>query len=172
MEKVINYHHLCLLALIVACVPTASNYSSATYKEDLSIYRRGQQVNLTKLEADSTVNNVTTSSVSTAVPQQHITTEINALLDSISNRNQEITHVQGYTIQVYNGTSRESAQWSENRVYQLIDEADPKIRYVQPNFKVKVGQYTDRLEVHRVFAELKKEFPNAIIIPERIKISE
>ena len=95
-----------------------------------------------------------------------------SFLDSISDRNQEIRHIQGYTVQVYNGTSREAAQWSENRIYQIMDDAEPKIRYVQPNFKVKVGQFTDRLEAQKVYAKLKKEFPNAIIIPERIKISE
>lgn len=169
MEKIVNFYHLYLFALIAACAPTATNYSSTTYKEDLTIYRTGEQAKLTRSVADSIASSPTASTV---IPSQHITTKINAFLDSISNRNQEITHIQGYTVQIYNGTSREAAQVAEDRVYQIMDNVDPKIRYVQPNFKVKVGQFTDRLEAQKVYARLKKEFPNAIIIPERIKISE
>ena len=160
--------------LFMDCSPKTGQYSSAGYQEDLSIFRDEYRVDQAQfVNANPVFESIEyVEETEKVLPENDITSQLNALLDSMTVRDQEIRYLQGYTIQVYNGTSREEAQWSEKRIYQIYDDAEPVIKYVQPNFKVKVGQYTDRLEAQKVYMELKKEFPNAIIIPDKIAISQ
>lgn len=44
------------------------------------------------------------------------------------------------------------------------------IQFVQPKFRVIVGKYYNRLEAHRDLFRLRKSFPDAIIIPEKVPI--
>ena len=49
-------------------------------------------------------------------------------------------------------------------------DLEPELVYNQPNYKVKVGKFLTRLEAQPLFTQLKKEFDNAIVAPERIYI--
>ena len=75
-------------------------------------------------------------------------------------------------MQVYSGPSRESASKARIDVFKVLMGFEPEVRYVQPNFKVKVGKFTDRLEAQWVYGQLKPEFPQAIIIPQRIRLTD
>ena len=70
------------------------------------------------------------------------------------------------------GTSSEEAKISKGKVYSILSDEKPVLKYEEPSFKVKVGKFYSRLEAQKTFAQLKRKFPNAIIIPERIQLSE
>ena len=61
------------------------------------------------------------------------------------------------------------------RLKKKITEIDSLIYkntvFTQPNYRVKIGQYIDRFQVSEEYQKFKKLFPNAIIIPEKIKIN-
>ncbi len=67
-----------------------------------------------------------------------------------------------YTIQIFSG-EREDAELakkeydSKNYKYKAI------IEYETPNYKVWVGQYRTKLHADKTFAELKKDYPSALI---------
>ena len=46
-----------------------------------------------------------------------------------------------------------------------------KIIFTQPNYRVKVGNYLDRFKVNKDIKVFKKDFPNAIVTPEKIEIN-
>jgi len=73
-------------------------------------------------------------------------------------------------VQIYTGTSREEATKARNRSYARFPDVTPHFDYTQPNFRVRVGDFLDRLEAQRVYAGLLAEFPNALIVPDRIEI--
>gem|GEM_PF-4059268 len=50
-------------------------------------------------------------------------------------------------------------------------ESRPETKYEQPIYKVRVGEFGDRLEAQATYAELLEEFPDAAVIPSRIKIN-
>lgn len=174
MDKIVTFCQMIMVFLILDCSPKIGQYSSTGYQEDISNFRDEYRVDLGQsVNANPDLESIEyVGQTEKVLPENDITPQINALLDSMTVRNQGIRYVQGYTIQVYNGTSREEAKWSEKRIYQIYDGAEPVIKYVQPNFKVKVGQYTDRLEAQQLFMKLKKDFPNAMIIPDKIAIPE
>jgi hypothetical protein len=103
-------------------------------------------------------------------PTGDITAKLNVILDTIAIRNRNIRFAQGYRVQIYTGTNREEATKARNRSYARFPDVTPHFDYTQPNFRVRVGDFLDRLEAQRVYAGLLAEFPNALIVPDRIEI--
>ena len=109
-------------------------------------------------------------SIDVPIENDH-TAQVDTLLEILAAQNQSLGYVQGFTVQVYSGSSRETASKARIDVFRVLIGFEPEIKYVQPNFKVKVGKFTERLEAQWVYAQLKPEFPQAIIIPERIRLT-
>ena len=99
---------------------------------------------------------------------------IKAELDSISKISLEQKKqgklLDGFVILVYSGNDRDAANNIRNQMYQNFSELKPKVSYHQPSFRVKAGQFEDRLEGTRICAEVKKEFSRALLVPERFRI--
>ncbi len=144
------------------------------YSEDLSALRRGDEFKL----ADAETGNRPAGEKSPALPagtvtaSLDVTNRLESLLTESAQRNTEVKTIPGFTIQVYLGTSREAANKAQRQVYMTMPEARPEIRFVQPNYRVVVGRFVDRMEANITFGAVKKEFPNALVIPDRIQINE
>lgn len=170
LKKVILLEFLFLLYLY-SCGNKVVPTDTYQYKEDLSRYRPVYETDTTSVTEYTDENETDISSPETNLPEpEDLTMELDSLLDSIAANNREKGFIQGYTIQVYTGNSREDADEAKELVYELLPHSFPKLQYIQPNFKVKVGKYYSRFEAHKVHSKLKREFPNAIIIPERFYI--
>ena len=73
--------------------------------------------------------------------------------------------IQGYTIQVYAGGSRETAFKMRNLLYMHYPLYCPEVHYKQPNFTVRIGKFLDRLEAYKLYIPIKKLVSQAIIRP-------
>lgn len=145
-------------------VPTTKTSADA-YSEDLSSLRPELVDNFfDTISMDSA--KVTGYSALTG----HIKYELDSVNRIIIEQNKTRRFVDGFTIQVYTGSDRNSANEAVRKVNLINPDLEPKIRYVQPSYKVKVGQYVSRLEAHEIFESLKVEFPLALLIPERIPV--
>lgn len=146
---------------IIGCkanVPT----STISYSEDLSIHR------------PSLVEpNVSEDDTSFIKPEVYVplTGDIGSELDSISiisyQRKLSGITVDGYVFQVYSGSDRTEANEIVSELDELFPDLNAKLSYRQPNFRVKAGRFTDRLEANRIYKEVKKSFPRTLLIPER-----
>lgn len=152
-----------------ACKPSKKSRSKVeldTYEEDLSSYRP-------VYDDAGTVKNPEKSEMEIVVkPTHHINEELDVALDSIADYNASFNYVQGYRLQVFLGKSREQALEIRDQLFQLLPEERPEVLYDQPNYKVKVGKYTERLEAQRAYLKVKEEFPKTIVIPERIRVNK
>ena len=138
--------------------------SSSTYSEDLSVHR--PRVETEKTEAQEQQSMV----VQEIDPNNHQTDEINQKIESITSYNSATPTAPGFTIQVYSGTSREEASQVKSQVYRILPNSRPETKYEQPIYRVRVGDFVDRLEAQDTYAKLQKEFPGAIVIPTRIRL--
>lgn len=166
-----------MLGLYFSCsstgsAPQKSAAYAVDYEEDLSVHRTSHDFKSTK-EAGSDLERP----AGNRSPEQplnvtsDVTPELDQLRAEVAEENKRIETVQGFTIQVYSGTSREKAEQVKRQVYHVIAEAQPEVKYTQPNYKVQVGQFVERLEAQKTYSMLKKEFPSALIIPDRIRIN-
>ncbi|MEQ9230766.1 MAG: hypothetical protein RIF46_08775 [Cyclobacteriaceae bacterium] len=155
---------LVLLGTVIGCKTTQTTKSVqapiSAYKEDLSHLR--PQVK----KIDTTI--VTENSV---IPTGHIKMELDSITNMMIRVNAQPRVEQGFTIQVYNGSSREEATKALGKMRVSFPELESNITYFQPDFRVKSGQFLDRVQAYEKFQQVKKEFREALLIPEKIKVA-
>ena len=77
--------------------------------------------------------------------------------------NQSIATSESYKIQIFYGNGEDSKKRLQE-FKKEYKEIDGTIVYSNPSYKVWVGNYSTRIEVEKVFLQLKKRFPTALII--------
>jgi hypothetical protein len=164
MRNILKKYFILLLG-ISGCA-TSSNTSSSilTYEEDLTVFRPPVIMN------EQVVTAQEPEVIVPEVAEWDITYRLDSLLDSIAVNNQKQKFIQGYTIQVYTGSSRTTANEIRGEVFNILHGTLPKVTYDLPNYKVKVGKFYHRLEAQRDFAAIKKRFRNAILVPQQFTI--
>jgi hypothetical protein len=137
------------------------------HDEDLSVWRA-------KFRPAVAADAVPVDTVSEAHPNGEFRFSVNdrlhPILDSISRLQLSRKFIDGFSIQLYSGTKRELAMEAKKVLATKHPDLTGDLLYQQPNFRVKVGRYFTRLEAYRDFAALRKSFPAAIIIPEKILV--
>ncbi|MGB3617708.1 MAG: SPOR domain-containing protein [Catalinimonas sp.] len=157
---------LCLLA---ACkVPQKSPQPAVyTFKDDLSPYR--PEVTAPDDAPDETT--ITAPPITGGTPPtNHLNEEIDGLIQQVRDRNAGIRQGQGFRIQVYTGTDREAATNAKARVYRLLPEVRVYTTYQQPTFRVQAGDFLDRLEAQKAYAQIKGAFPAALLINDEVNL--
>ena len=102
------------------------------------------------------------------VPVHTVNEKVNDVLDSINRFNVTRKLIDGYTIQIYSGQNREEAMNAKKKMLMEIPGLTGELEYNQPKFRVKVGAYYSRLEAQKDMLTLKRSFPTAILVPEKI----
>ena len=152
-----------LLFLVFICLSYRFQISAQT-TENFETYR--PKFDYLKSNPSST-NTVVKEDIK---PNNDVTADLNEKLDSIASRNKKIKFTQGYRVIVYSGTNKEEVKKIREKVYTIFPDIDIYQIYKQPDYKIKVGDYTNRFEAHQVLNELKKVFPEALIVMEQVNI--
>jgi len=147
----------------------SSSTAGSRYSEDLSGLRPKIESDTIKIPAQKDGNK--NNPAQYTEPKFAVNQSLDTVLDSISRINLSNGFVDGFTIQIYSGIKREEALNSKKQISSALPELDTELQYVQPNFRVRTGKYYDRLAAHKDYLAVKRYFPNAIIIPERIPIN-
>ncbi|WP_020529545.1 SPOR domain-containing protein [Flexithrix dorotheae] len=172
-----KYTYLFFLAglFLIGCKGSQVANTSGPFKDDISLYKVKIESEPSGIAGvDSVEENGQDSGIITnVVPQPK--TSINYQLDQqsilIAQKNlEDLTDhgTKGFRILVYSGGSRDRAEEIEKdlilyeKTYQIFDV---------PNYKVKVGDYFTKLEANGALVQIKKEYPQAIIIPDIIEVN-
>ena len=153
-----------ILILIVGC-KAAPPASTAIYSEDLSVHRP-----VMDYQTESNSDSSETEAEEFIPLTGHIKAELDSIINISVAQNKERKLVNGFFIQIYTGNSRVEANRIRNKVDSYFPDLAPKISYHQPNFRVKAGRFTNKLKAHRIFNEVKSEFPKALLVPTRFVI--
>jgi hypothetical protein len=135
--------------------------------DDLSKYMYKPKRVVTK---ESDVKSKDVSPASAIRFEKHLNLAVNTILDSMAMSNIRYQSASGYRIMVYSGGSSEESSNAKKEVYDWSTEHDVYAQYKQPAFRVKVGNFPDRIQAYHVLSDLIKIFPNAVIIPDQIDI--
>ena len=74
----------------------------------------------------------------------------------------------GYRLQIFFGSNRQAAYNAQAKFIEEYPETPTYITYIEPNFKVQVGDFRTRLEAQKLQSELKDMFSSFFIIPTKI----
>jgi hypothetical protein len=161
---------ICMLGSACARKGVATNKKGkkdTQYSENLADFRPKYKV---EEEDNSQVTHTPAGSQTNVKPSNDVTARVDAAMDQIAVANKNVRYAQGYRIQIYSGNNRDEANNARNRSYALFPEITPHIVYNQPTFRVKVGDFVDRLDAQRVYAGLLADFPNAMVVQDRVEI--
>lgn len=97
--------------------------------------------------------------------------KVQVLMDSVKAYNKRVKFIEGYRILVYSGTDKAEADRIKSRLYTLMPKADIYVVFKQPTYRIKLGDFIDRLEAHRLLHhKVIREFPRAIVIQDIVPI--
>ncbi|HEY9009263.1 hypothetical protein [Ohtaekwangia sp.] len=160
------------ISLLGSCATqkkTSTTSQGSKYSEDLSVWRPKVEA-----PAETTINtSVNTNKPAAPVnvePRLAVNKKLDAVLDSIDHINLSRKFVEGYTIQVYSGR-REEALSAKKQIAMSLPGLDAEVQFTEPIFRVKVGKYYSRMDAQEDYAAVKRYFPAAILIPEKIAIN-
>jgi hypothetical protein len=152
---------------LIACKTAApSTTSSGSFQDDLSVFRPTFKIEVKEEKTDSQEPVV----IAYPEPINAVNARLTSYLDTLASNNKKVKYIDGYTILVYTGTNRDMAMQAKNDAYKLASKHRPDIQFKQPTYRVKVGRFADRLEAQKVYAKLRLQFENAIIIPEKVAL--
>ena len=161
------------LVVIVACKSSVSTTggggTSGKYSEDLSVLRPKIEMPSDTAKQTSVTAN-TENNMVYLEPRHTVNAQLDAVLDSIDRINLANGMVDGYTIQLYSGKQQDEALNVKKQIAQAMPELEADILFSQQNFRVRAGKYINRFEAQKDYLMVKRLFPNAILIPERIPI--
>lgn len=169
MNKLKNYIGFFILAGVgFACATTQkTSTASKSFSEDITEFR--PKIDTVSVKSTEEVSFRKTEE--NYNPKYDVTELLNEKLDSLAANNSDIAYVNGYSIQIYSGSSSSEAYQARDTAMILLPEIRTNVQYQQPVYKVRVGSFTERLEVQRTLLKLKPKFPSAISVPSRIKVN-
>lgn len=74
----------------------------------------------------------------------------------------------GYRIQIYSHTDRKLAMMELENFQLKYPEIPVYVKYDSPNFKLRVGDFSDKIEAQYWFARLQAEYPNLFLVPDKV----
>jgi septal ring-binding cell division protein DamX len=158
-----------VLAVILSACKTQKTTTTSTqdsrYSEDLAVHRP-------KVEPVATMDGSKPDEkkpTEYVEPKIAVNKKLDGVLDSINRINLSKNSIDGFTIQVYSG-KREEALNAKKTLTNAFPELVSEVHFTEPIFRVKVGKYFTRIDAQEDYSEVKRYFPAAIIIPEKISI--
>lgn len=176
MKPNVGWLALSGLVFLAGCAPKATPTASRTaaaFSEDLSAFRpRYTPAAPAPAPAKPVVaaeKRPATPVASTDQPL-HVTRRLDMVLDTLAMRNKYVKHARGYRIQLYVGNSRQEADEVKIYVYQTFPELNVYMSYSAPTYRLRAGDFINRLDVERYFEALKAQYPNAMIQNDKVEI--
>lgn len=97
---------------------------------------------------------------------------LDTLLKRTVQKNKENPTIEGYRIQIHYGSNRQKARRIEKNFEQSYPGHDADLIYEQPYFKIRIGKFRNKIEAHKLYYEIKKDFSSAFIVPDEIELPE
>lgn len=150
---------------------TATVSQNSKYSEDLTALRPKVEAVATGSDNKNPVEPDAKRAAPYVEPKYAVNKRLDTILDSIDRINVQRNFIDGFTIQVYTGMKREEALNAKKELASTLPDLQTEVQYAQPNFRVKAGKYFSRIEAQKDFNDVKKLFPAAIVIPDKVAIN-
>ncbi|MBD0402616.1 SPOR domain-containing protein [Flammeovirga sp. EKP202] len=168
MKLLIRYTFIALLMSAMACKPSQPKQtvpSSDLVDTDFTAYLPKAEV-----KTDDVAEQTPQGQEELGFPEGDVNVEVDTILTHLSER--DLGGIQVYRILVYSGRARDKAEEIVDFLKNEFGNYEVEMTYEQPNYKVRVGYYFDRLTAHGVHTSLKKKFRSAFVVKEKMNADE
>ena len=146
----------------------SEDLNPSSYEEDLSLIRPKFSNDLIEFSEEFVELDISIDNVSTNV--QSIHGELQSKIEAMVQNNQSISEVSGYRILIFVGNSKDEFENSRVYILQNFPNAELYVSYSQPTYRLKMGDFTNKLDAERYASLVKSRFPNCKIIPESVSL--
>lgn len=101
-----------------------------------------------------------------------ISSSLDKALQAMIQTNKSTSEVAGFRIQAFVGNEKADYEASRSYLIQLFPQLELYPSYSQPTYRLKVGDFTTRLDAERYVSMLKGRFPNAKVLPDRVDLKK
>jgi SPOR domain len=147
---------------------TPSNNES--YDEDFSVVRPRYKETTIPENLPKKVETKTTTTASQT--NMVVNKQVDAILDTMAIQNKALRYAVGYRIQIYVGNLRTDADAAKLFTYQTYPELLPYMTFTSPTYRVKVGDFMNKLDAERYFQQLRQQFPSSVILQDKIDLKK
>ncbi len=96
--------------------------------------------------------------------------EVDALVNKYLYLNQNNAEVRGFRIQIKQAMKSEPVLQAKAKVLRNFPNLKVYYTYDQPDFKLRVGDFTDRFDAHKALVDISKQFDGAFIVRDMVKV--
>ena len=97
---------------------------------------------------------------------------IRSLMQQYIQQNQEDVYVQGWRIQIITTNDRRKMEDARAKFRYLYPDMNLSWEHKSPYYLVKVGAYQEKMDLQGFLLDIKRDFPGAIPIMDRMKKDE
>jgi len=147
------------IGLLVSIVFTVVNLSAQINKDQTAVP--------SKVESVKSVNlSMTPPALPTDSGKIEIQEDVNigVLVQKYNSTKKDI----GYRVQIHSGLARIEALNAQNNFLKIYPNVPTYLIYQQPNFKIRVGDFENRIEVIQFHDEMIDAFPGSFVIKDDI----
>ncbi len=98
--------------------------------------------------------------------------EFETLVEDYKKENKKTAAIKGYRIQIVSTTNRAQVYQTKSEFYRQFKDVPTYIEYQQPNFKLRIGNFRNKLEATKALTEVSEFYPDAFITRESISMDE
>lgn len=171
-----------LFLIVSGCASTAGTTTTGSTKEDKTAKSTDgtEAVDLSKYRPKFKLPPAPANTANTganpftplpgSTPTNHVNERVSALLDTMATMNRSVRFAKGYRILVYTGYERKEAMDLRNMLVSRLPDEQVYPQYKQPTWRVKVGDYFNRMEANQALLRIINITPKATIIEDQINI--
>ncbi len=158
MHKLLHYTMYVTFSSLFGCTTTQVATNSQEFNDDLSAYRIVvDEAEIPVLEEE------VVEDVAIKLPQETSEQKLDQFLTGMQAFHNKSKTVPGYRLLIYSGYDRDRAFELKEELAEVLG-MEAAVQYEQPNYRVKLGNFLNRVDAHSLYTKLKRDFPMAIII--------
>lgn len=96
--------------------------------------------------------------------------DLSGLIDLHIKKNEKTDEIKGYRIQIISDNNRSKVYEQKAKVYQQFSQFKSYLKYVQPYYKLRIGDFKTKLEARNYLERVIQVFPSAFIVFDDIKV--
>ncbi len=97
---------------------------------------------------------------------------IDSLVQAQIEKNKQANSISGYRVQLMQTTDRKKANDAKTTLLEKYPDLDVYITFQAPNYKVRVGNYSKRIDCVTIYKVLLPDFPQSFVVSDKIELPE
>lgn len=135
-----------------------------------TVFFIAQSIAAQNVEMDDWLNDTTQLTILNEV-QVNRDARLDKMLNWHINKNTEAEGMEGYRVEIFFSSSldaREQALKTKVDFLSKHSEYPVHIKFIAPNFRVRVGDFRTKNEAWKLYKKIQKEYPTAFVVPDII----